>query len=55
MDTVEGRRERMRQAMMEAKSDKGRRGECIGEREKSRVRRCKVKEIDGVAVSEGKG
>lgn len=39
---------------METKSDKGR-GECIGEREQSNVRRCKVKEIDGVAVSEGKG
>lgn len=40
--------------MMETKSDKGR-GECIGETEQSNVRRCKAKEIDGVAVSEGKG
>lgn len=39
---------------METKSDKGQ-WECIGMREQSSVRRSKVKEIDGVAVTEGKG
>lgn len=40
--------------MMETKSDKRAR-RVHWRKEQSNVRRCKVKEIDGVAVSKGKG